>query len=85
MSHGDKRVFVIVVVLLSVVQVSEEMSYDLDTPKAKGACSISPLHTVTTILFITVIAFLFQIILKIKRISNQERPKAKGVWPVIGH
>ncbi|MFS7985620.1 hypothetical protein Hanom_Chr11g01000631 [Helianthus anomalus] len=29
---------------LNFLQVPEEMSYDLDTPEAKGACSISLLH-----------------------------------------
>ncbi|MFS8012650.1 hypothetical protein Hanom_Chr14g01323331 [Helianthus anomalus] len=56
------------------------------TRKRKGRMFLlSSSSTVTTILFVTVIAFLIQIILKIKRINNQELPKANSIWPVIGH
>ncbi|KAJ0818758.1 putative cytochrome P450 [Helianthus annuus] len=44
---------------------------------------LSSSSTLTAILFVTVIAFLLQILNR-KRV-NKEPPRAKGAWPIIGH
>ncbi|XP_076904577.1 demethylepipodophyllotoxin synthase-like [Bidens hawaiensis] len=44
---------------------------------------LSYVSRVAAILFVTIIAFLLQI-MKRKRV-NREPPKAKGAWPIIGH